>query len=49
MGKLSYAVLSLHQAEHVETVAVTFYCRGLAQNTTMLGFLGEHAVTVDEH
>jgi hypothetical protein len=26
--------------EHVDTVAVTFYCRGLAQNTTMIGFLG---------
>lgn len=26
--------------DHVDTVATTFYCRGLAQNVTMLGFLG---------
>ncbi|OCF32717.1 hypothetical protein I316_05638 [Kwoniella heveanensis BCC8398] len=26
--------------EHVENVATSFYCRGLAQNVTMVGFLG---------
>lgn len=26
--------------EHVENVAMGFYCRGLAQNVTMVGFLG---------
>ena len=27
--------------DHAENVASSFYCRGLAQNVTMLGFLGE--------
>jgi spore coat protein U-like protein len=27
--------------EHAEAVAVSFYTRGLAQNITMVGFLGE--------
>ncbi|ORY35693.1 hypothetical protein BCR39DRAFT_511533 [Naematelia encephala] len=26
--------------DHVENIATTFYCRGLAQNVTMVGFLG---------
>jgi hypothetical protein len=27
--------------EHADNVATAFYCRGLAQNITMVGFLGE--------
>ena len=27
--------------DHVNNVATTFFCRGLAQNVTMVGFLGE--------
>jgi hypothetical protein len=28
--------------EHADNVATAFYCRGLAQNITMVGFLGEY-------
>ena len=28
--------------DHVDNVASSFYCRGLAQNVTMLGFLGKY-------
>lgn len=31
-------------AEHADNVAVSFYTRGLAQNVTMVGFLGKHAI-----
>ena len=27
--------------EHADSVATAFYCRGLAQNITMVGFLGK--------
>lgn len=27
--------------EHADSTATAFYCRGLAQNVTMVGFLGE--------
>lgn len=27
--------------DHVDNVAVSFFVRGLAQNVTMVGFLGE--------
>jgi len=27
--------------DHVDNVATTFFCRSLAQNVTMVGFLGE--------
>ena len=32
--------------DHAENVASSFYCRGLAQNVTMLGFLGEFSSTL---
>jgi hypothetical protein len=28
--------------EHADSVATAFYCRGLAQNITMVGFLGKY-------
>jgi hypothetical protein len=28
--------------EHADNVATAFYCRGLAQNITMVGFLGKY-------
>lgn len=31
--------------EHADNVATAFYCRGLAQNVTMVGFLGESGPT----
>jgi hypothetical protein len=30
--------------DHVDNVATTFYLRGLAQNVTMVGFLGASVV-----
>lgn len=32
--------------EHVENVAMGFYCRGLAQNVTMVGFLGKFFIFI---
>lgn len=29
-------------SDHADNVAVSFYTRGLAQNITMVGFLGEY-------
>lgn len=31
--------------EHADNVATAFYCRGLAQNITMVGFLGKYYKT----
>lgn len=47
MSRLWYKALQLvigypiPWEEHADNVATAFYCRGLAQNITMVGFLGK--------